>query len=107
MKKALNFDFSNVLGVLITHEHKDHSKYVNNFLELGINVYMSEGTKQKIRPIMSHRVHIVCQQKQFNLKDFIILPFETEHDAEEPLRIFIAICSKSVRNSYMLQIHII
>lgn len=31
VQKALKFDFKNIEGVLITHEHMDHLKYATNF----------------------------------------------------------------------------
>ena len=38
IKKALKFDLSNVVGCCITHEHRDHSKALVDFLKYGIKV---------------------------------------------------------------------
>lgn len=38
VKKALNWQLGNVVGCLISHEHKDHSKYLSDFLKSGITV---------------------------------------------------------------------
>ena len=35
VKKALDFDISKIVGVLITHEHGDHAKYIRNIREPG------------------------------------------------------------------------
>lgn len=84
VQKALNFNFRNVLGVLVTHEHKDHCKYLTNFALNGINIYASAGTFEKLN-LKGHRFISVKKLQQFNIGDFIILPFDTQHDAQEPL----------------------
>lgn len=82
--KGLKFDLSNVVGCLVTHEHKDHCKAVNEVMKSGIDVYMSDGTKEEIG-IDSYRIHEVKSQKSFKLRGFTILPFDTQHDVKEPL----------------------
>lgn len=84
IKKALNFNLSNVVGALITHEHKDHSVGVNEAIKSGIDVYMSKGTKEEIG-IESYRINEIKSQKSFKLGGFTILPFDTQHDVKEPL----------------------
>lgn len=84
VQKALNFDFKNVLGVLITHEHKDHCKYVTNFALNGVNIYASAGTFEKLN-LKGHRFRNIKKLKQFTVGNFTILPFDTQHDAAEPL----------------------
>lgn len=76
-----------MLGVLITHEHKDHCKYVTNFALNGINIYSSAGTFGKLN-LKGHRFKSVKKLQQFSIENFTILPFDTQHDAAEPLRIF-------------------
>ena len=44
--KGLNFDLNKVVGCLISHEHGDHSKAINEIMNAGIDVYMSVGTKE-------------------------------------------------------------
>lgn len=85
VEKALNFDFTDVVGCLITHEHQDHLKYFSDFLKKGINIYASEGTLQCTN-VKHHRFKTVKAQQQFNIvADFTILPFKTQHDAKDPL----------------------
>lgn len=81
--KALDFELSNVIGCLISHEHKDHSKAAIELMKAGIDIYTSKGTIESINT-NSHRAHAV-QTQQFELGEFTILPFMTEHDAVEPL----------------------
>ena len=39
IKKALNWNIKNVVGVLCTHRHLDHSKSVKDFRKIGISIY--------------------------------------------------------------------
>ena len=47
-------------------------------------MYMSSGSK-KVLGLPGHRIHTVKAKEQFTIGTFVVLPFETEHDAEEPL----------------------
>lgn len=87
VQKQLKFNFEGIQGVLITHEHMDHFKYAANFAINGINVYASEGTLKR-QNLTGHRFKSIKALKQFEIGNFIVLPFDTQHDAEEPLRIF-------------------
>lgn len=82
--QALNFDLSNVVGCVITHEHADHSKAVKDVVKSGIDVYSSPGTIEALG-VSGHRVHPVEPKNQFQLGGFTILPFDTQHDAKEPI----------------------
>ncbi len=84
VQKALRFDFKGINGVLITHEHMDHLKYAPQFALNGIDIYASAGTFQKL-DLKGHRFKVIKALEQFKMGNFIILPFDTEHDAAEPL----------------------
>ena len=50
VKKALDFNISKIVGVCVTHCHKDHSQAVKDFEQLGIEVFKPyEGGKQSIK----------------------------------------------------------
>lgn len=83
--KGLNFNLSNVVGCLISHEHKDHCKAVNDLIKNGINVYGSEGTFSGIEVKENHRIKSIKALEQFKIGEFIVLPFDTQHDSNEPL----------------------
>lgn len=85
IQKGLDFDLSNVVGCLVTHEHKDHCKAIKEATLAGIDCYMSMGTARTICDIKSHRLMPVISGMQFDISDFLIMPFDTEHDAEQPL----------------------
>jgi phosphoribosyl 1,2-cyclic phosphodiesterase len=88
IQKAVDFNFSDVVGCIITHEHQDHSKAVPDLINKSIDVYMSKGTKDALR-LKSHRL-ITHRYKgdgfmQFEIGQFIILPFSVQHDCAEPV----------------------
>ena len=62
----------------------DHLKYASNFALNGINIYASAGTFKK-QNLVGHRFKVIKALQQFEIGNFIILPFDTQHDAEEPL----------------------
>lgn len=83
IKVALDFDFSKVCGVLLTHEHQDHSKAAIDMFHAGINVYSSKGTFDALG-LRSHRLKVVEPMKAFMVDEFNVLPFNIKHDASEP-----------------------
>jgi phosphoribosyl 1,2-cyclic phosphodiesterase len=86
IKKALNFDYSNVVGCLVTHEHGDHFKSIQGVLDVGVDVYASAGTfKSDLFPSTGHRKKIIKAKESFKAGKFKILPFDVVHDANEPL----------------------
>lgn len=84
VQRELDFNFKGIQGVLVTHEHMDHLKYAPNFALNGMNIYASKGTFAKL-DLKGHRFKIIKALEQFSIGNFIILPFDTQHDANEPL----------------------
>jgi phosphoribosyl 1,2-cyclic phosphodiesterase len=83
IQKALNFDFSHVVGCLLTHEHKDHSKAILDLIKAGIDVYSSKETFAAIEA-SGYRVHDKVTSIQFKVGSFWVMPFSVEHDAVNP-----------------------
>ncbi|EAE3064615.1 TPA: MBL fold metallo-hydrolase [Listeria monocytogenes] len=85
IRKALDFDLSDVAGCLISHEHGDHSAGVKKMLRTSnIKIYASEGTLSVLKPLDSQQV-VLKEKVAQNIGEWIVLPFRTEHDAKEPL----------------------
>lgn len=84
IKRALGFDFSNIQGCLVTHEHGDHAKAVKDIAKVGIDVYASKGTLQALN-CAGHRFIPMTPKKVKTIGKFEVLPFDVEHDAAEPL----------------------
>ena len=89
IQRGLNFRTSELAGCLISHEHQDHCKAAKDVLKAGVDCYMSAGTSEAI-DVHSHRVKIIKSKEQFVLNSWIILPFDVQHDAQEPLGFLLA-----------------
>lgn len=89
--KGLWFGLSAIQGCLISHEHKDHSKAVAALTNRGIDCYMSDGTAASVGGnFCGHRYKNIKAGEQFKIGTWTILPFETQHDAAEPLGFLMA-----------------
>jgi len=82
--KGLDFNLSNVVGCLVSHEHKDHCKAITDVLKAGIDVYASKGTALACAAI-EYRVKHIKSEKPIKIGGFTVLPFQAQHDAAEPL----------------------
>ena len=85
VKKALDFNISKIVGCIVTHEHGDHSKFINEFLNAGIEIRLSAGTNSQLQ-YTGKRFPLLTEHKnKFKLGDFQIMAFNVIHDAAEPL----------------------
>lgn len=89
IQRALKFETSNIAGVLVTHEHKDHSKAVKDVADRGLDVYMSAGTKGALS-IEHHRIRSLTNKQTVKIGTWMVLPFDVQHDAAEPFGFLIA-----------------
>ncbi|MGH2642345.1 MAG: MBL fold metallo-hydrolase, partial [Chitinophagaceae bacterium] len=81
----LNFNIKTIKGLLISHEHADHSAYVQKFIEHQIPVYCSGGTLNFLDLSDNYLVKEIKDRKQFKIGNFEIIPFLINHDALEPM----------------------
>lgn len=79
---------SDVSGLLVSHEHTDHSKYIAEMIRRGIELYTSQGTFSACN-LRGMPHHIISALHWFTLGSFEILPFDVIHDAVEPLGFYI------------------
>lgn len=88
IKHGLDFDLSKVIGCLITHEHKDHSKSINDIVAAGIDVYTSKGTAAGVElkdQRYSYRFNYLRHKVPKHIGGFTVIPFNTQHDVNKPL----------------------
>ncbi len=72
-------------GCLITHEHKDHSKFAKDVARY-TRVYASKGTLDTLDFGLNEYKKIVLEKgKPKDIGTFTVVPFEVQHDAAEPL----------------------
>lgn len=82
LQKLSGFSLSEFRACLVSHEHKDHAKAVQELISRGMVVYMSQGTAEALE---ADGVELIEDRTQFNIGSFDIVPFTTFHDAKEPL----------------------
>lgn len=86
IKKSLNFNIGKVIGCIVSHEHGDHCKYIQDILNLGIDVYASKHVfESKILTVHNGFSNVLrkktIESKQvFQLGNFKIMPFDVKHD---------------------------
>jgi phosphoribosyl 1,2-cyclic phosphodiesterase len=92
--QALDFNVTKVVGCLVTHEHQDHAGYATDVAGLHVPVFCSQGTLDAVKQrnedafaalSISSLFKSVKAGEQFRVGGFTILPFNTVHDAAEPL----------------------
>ena len=86
VKQALDFKFDDVVGCLVTHEHKDHLKYVDAVCKNAIATFGSAGT---LEGIISNYVNVIKSKEVINIGEFKIMAFDSVHDVREPLNFLI------------------
>lgn len=87
LQQACGFKLTSLHGVLVSHEHKDHSKCVKQLLTSGITVYLSQGTARALE-LPEKLLDLATEMQegeQFTIGTIDVLPFSTFHDAQEPL----------------------
>lgn len=85
IKKALDFDFSKVVGCLVTHEHQDHCKSFDDVMKLGIKTYSGAKTIAEINPDTFHNAMSIASKETLKIGNFKVMAFDVKHDAAEPL----------------------
>ena len=87
LTQGMDYALSQIQGVLISHEHKDHSGCVKKLLKDGMDVYMSSGTAEALElpETLLELAHGIQAGEIFTIGSMHILPFQTYHDALEPL----------------------
>ena len=82
--QSIDFNVARIKGALISHEHGDHSKYVNEFLSAQISIYTSKGTASALNIEKNRKVHVMNELAIFHIGGFEVKAFKTIHDAAEP-----------------------
>lgn len=89
IEEAVRWQLANIDGVLLTHEHCDHSHAVKALIRRGVKVYTSQGTAEALKLSPDDYCRLEAMQ-QYKIGEFKVVPFATKHDAAEPLGFYIA-----------------
>ena len=98
IKTGCRFRLHDIAACLITHEHKDHSKAAADLARRGVDVYASRGTIEACG-LSGHRIRETKALKEEAVGTFMVLPFDVQHDAAEPLGF---LCTSTVTREKLL-----
>lgn len=84
LKRCLSHRLHEVRAALLSHEHGDHSRATKDLMRLGVDCYMTQGTRDALK-LNGHRVHSIEADRQFTIGPWAILPFHTVHNAADPV----------------------
>lgn len=80
IKKGLDFDFSKVIGCLVSHFHKDHSLSVKDLMDKqAIKVYAPGEVFEKANIPIGRKAINISKLKFFKIGEFTIAPFNNFH----------------------------
>src|SRR5690606_21287731 len=74
------FNYSNIDGILLTHQHIDHVGGIPNVKNYYKGKYYGNKDVMDILPILDYFKVEVNEGKKFEIKDLIIIPFSLVHD---------------------------
>lgn len=73
VKVSLGFNVRKIVGVVVSHEHKDHSKYIAEYENAGI-MYIYGNIHRQNGVVETRGIHSI------RYGEFVIKPFELVHD---------------------------
>lgn len=81
VKPEIDFKISSIKGILVSHSHGDHSKYLKDYLhdEVPAYTYTSKETIKETG-IVHRKLKAVEPGQQFKIDGFTVIPFENQHD---------------------------
>lgn len=76
-------------ALLVTHEHGDHSKAAKNFLDRGVDVFMTGGTAEALG-LSRHNLRIIAAGETFGAAGMTVEAIPAVHDAAEPVNFILS-----------------
>jgi phosphoribosyl 1,2-cyclic phosphodiesterase len=87
VQRAIEYRTHKISGLLVTHEHLDHSKYIDQFVRRGIDVYANQETMAKVFITLKAKAchkngmfHLLKENEVEKIGKFFVQPFKVEHD---------------------------
>jgi phosphoribosyl 1,2-cyclic phosphodiesterase len=81
VKPVIDFKISRVNGVIVSHSHGDHSKFIGEYLSYSIPVYLSPETMSETG-LVHHNFVPIMPLSKVSVGEFMIMPFELKHDVK-------------------------
>ncbi|PXX26248.1 phosphoribosyl 1,2-cyclic phosphodiesterase [Thalassospira sp. 11-3] len=77
----LDFKLEGIQGCLITHSHGDHAKHAQQYLDMGVRLYMGDKTMAELKLDM-HNAEILPTMITKQIGSFKIMAFPVKHDVD-------------------------
>lgn len=77
--RGIDYQISNVSGVLLSHEHVDHTKAFKEIMDAGIQIYTNDETVEDMNIRTGELMKGVPERYPFRVGLFIVTPFELPH----------------------------
>jgi len=93
VQQQMRHNFSRVVGALITHEHRDHCKYISSLIDkTAVDIFATHGTIDAMfdDPVLKLKIHHGYRFNELQYKQtqkigtWYVTPFEIQHDVREP-----------------------
>lgn len=84
IQSGMEYRIGKCSGCLISHEHGDHSKAVQQVIKHRIPVYTSTGTAEALAIDGEPMTHKLRELEMVRIGSFDVMPFAVQHDAAEP-----------------------
>lgn len=81
-KKMIDWNISNVVGCIVSHEHLDHARYIKDFTRAGIPVYGSDETQEALAITTGERITAIQPLVKQKVGKYTVTPFEVPHDTD-------------------------
>lgn len=76
VRRIAKLKFAKCVGVVVSHNHSDHCKYLNNFVDKGIPAYSTS----KVAEVKMCGVTEMVPEESYHLGDFTVTPIPVQHD---------------------------
>ena len=83
VKKVIDFDISRISGVTLSHSHGDHARYINQYIDAGLDVFSSKETFLELG-VSSHRAHAIETEETVQIGLWKVMAFDVIHDTDRP-----------------------
>lgn len=79
VQKMIDFNISKVVGMIISHEHGDHCKYIKQYMSRGIKCYSGDKQQENIKTIYGEQITAIPELSMTQIGGFKIIPFPVQH----------------------------
>jgi phosphoribosyl 1,2-cyclic phosphodiesterase len=82
VKQAIDYDVFKIKGAIVSHAHLDHSKSMHQVSQLGIPLFASSATFDKMKTPSELRYGILKNGQQKQINEFKVSSFDASHDID-------------------------